>query len=327
MAWKMYPKYGLTVDELKTKGVIYKITFYTKDGEKYYIGQTNQTLNVRLKGHIVDSVENKTPIHRAILKYNLENCKVEIIDKSELKHCLNLKEIYWIKYFNSFVGSDGSNGYNCSEGGGGILGYKRPKHLLKNVSGENSVASTITNKQVYEVKKLIYEGKTPIETSNCTNVPIHIVYSIRALRSWESIASEFNEHISKLTYKNENLSDKEVEYIKIRLSEGESVKNLILELGLDSGKISRIRNIESFHDVRQDLNEKILKYVRKTNPIDSDTVYKIKYDLCEGLLEKDISKKYNIPKEKIGRIKTLTLHTNKHPQFNEKLKTLNKRVV
>ena len=35
----------------------------------------------------------------------------------------------------------------------------------------------------------------------------------------------------------------------------------------------------------------------------------------------------DINKEKIGRIKTLTLYMSKHTQFNEKLKTLNKRVV
>ena len=328
MAWKMYPKYGLTVEELKTKGVIYKITFFTKDGEKYYIGQTNQSLNTRLKNHLVDADRfNNTPIHRAINKYSFENCKIEIIDKSKYRECLNKKEIFWIKYYNSFKDSEDSRGYNCSEGGGGIQGFKHSKESIKSRSGENNIHSKYTNNEIYELKKLLSENKKPSDVSKITGISVDYIYKIKNLTSWIDVGLEFNDLIASFSYKDDNLSEELVEYIKIRLAKGESLKTICLDLDLQNSRVSRIRTLESFTHVREYLNNDILKYVKKPNIIDLDTIYNIKFDLCNGILEKDVSEKYNINKEKIGRIKTLTLYMSKHSQFNEKLKTLNKRVV
>lgn len=324
MAWKIYPKYGLTVEELKTKNIIYKIIFYTDNGEKYYIGQTNQSLNTRLKNHIVDSIRfNNTPIHRAIQKYGLDSCKVEIIDSATNRNCLNKKEIFWIKYYKSFK----ECGYNCSEGGGGIQGFKKNKESLKSITGENSPQTTIKNIQVYEAKKLLFEGKSPIEASKLTGVPVNTIYKLRTLDTWSSVGEEFNDFIVKLSYKEDNLDDFTVEKIKIRLASGESLKSIKDDLGYPSGKISRIRNLTSFKNIRSDLNDKILSFVKKTNPISEDVVYNIKQDLCNEISPIDVSKKYNINKERVNRIKTLELYVNVHPEFNEYLKKFKKLEV
>lgn len=317
----MYPKYGLTVEQQQTKNIIYKITFYTEKGDKYYIGQTNQSLNTRLKNHIVDSIRfNNTPIHRAIRKYGLESCKIEIIDHATNRECLNKKEIFWIKYYRSFK----ECGYNCSEGGGGIQGFKRTKETLKSVSGENNVNTTLKNSQVYEVKKLLFEGNTPVNTSKITGVNLNAVYKIRALRNWVDVGVEFNEHIVNMSYKQEELSSDVVEAIKIRLSNGESLKSIKDDFKLDTNKISRIRNITAFKDIRADLNENILSYVKKTKPIEKHIVLNIKRDLCSDMSPVDIHNKYGVSKEKINRIKTLTLCVNIHPEFNEYLKKFKK---
>lgn len=322
MAWKMYPKYGLSVEELQTKNIIYKITFYTDKGERYYIGQTNQSLNTRLKNHIIDSIRfNNTPIHRAIQKYGLDSCKIEIIDKANNRNCLNKKEIFWIKYYKSFK----ECGYNCSGGGGGIQGFKRKKETLLAVSGENNANTTIKNEQVYNAKKLLFEGKTPIEASKLTEVPVDTLYKVKALLNWVDVGSEFNEYISKLKFKNDELSYDIVEEIKIRLSNGDLVHEVAKDFNLQKGYISRIKTLNAFKNIRSDLNDAILTHVKRKNPQDDTTIYNIKRDLCDGISPEEISLKYNVDKERVNRIKTLHIAKSKFPEFNEQLMKFKKK--
>ena len=101
-------------------GYIYKINNSIND--KVYIGQTVQKVLYRFKNHLWSSENRKDmkeyPLYRAIRKYGKENFSVEIIEEIA-DSSLNEREIYWIKYYNSFV----PNGYNCTLGGGGNQKY------------------------------------------------------------------------------------------------------------------------------------------------------------------------------------------------------------
>lgn len=89
--------------------IIYKAT--NKINGKSYIGQTTKTLEERIKGHL--RVKKKLYFHRALEEYSNDNFEWSILEKCLNKEDLNLKEKYYIKYYDTF----GENGYNSTTGG------------------------------------------------------------------------------------------------------------------------------------------------------------------------------------------------------------------
>ena len=81
---------------------IYKIT--NKINLKVYIGQS-RNIEKRWIAHktIPFNTKNKrnnTLLYNAICKYTLDNFSFEIIEKCNISE-LNIKENYWINYYNS----------------------------------------------------------------------------------------------------------------------------------------------------------------------------------------------------------------------------------
>ena len=93
--------------------IIYKIT--NKINGKVYIGQTVQTLKLRVKSHFNGSSKCLALV-RAIRKYGRENFTVTQIDKGKNRKDLNEKEMFWIKKYESM----GAKGYNLTQGGDNI---------------------------------------------------------------------------------------------------------------------------------------------------------------------------------------------------------------
>lgn len=116
-------------------GIIYKATNLVNG--KVYIGQTEQTLNERMKEHYRHSKREKynhIVFYRAIKKYGKENFKWEIIDNASNEDELNNKEIYWIDLYKSYIHRKDSNGYNMTLGGDGMRGYKPTEELKEKQS-------------------------------------------------------------------------------------------------------------------------------------------------------------------------------------------------
>lgn len=94
--------------------------FVNNTNGKSYVGRSND-LRHRYTEHISLLRRNAEPcvkLNRAWQKYGEDSFSYEILcycDESEL----NEKEVYYISLFDSF-----KNGYNCTMGGGGIVGYK-----------------------------------------------------------------------------------------------------------------------------------------------------------------------------------------------------------
>jgi group I intron endonuclease len=95
--------------------VIYKIE--NKINGRIYIGQTRMSVSRRIAKHIE---KNKYPIQKALNKYGLESFLVSIIDESPHQETLDEKEAYWIKFYDCKA----PNGYNLTNGGMGVNGYK-----------------------------------------------------------------------------------------------------------------------------------------------------------------------------------------------------------
>ena len=122
---------------------IYKIT--NKVNGKCYIGQA-QDVYIRWNNHrscaFNKNAQNYNLIlYRAFRKYGLDNFKFEIIEKCSLDE-LNEKEMYYINYYNSYIGNDNSNGYNMTIGGDGVRGHKMSNEsklkMIKNRKGKNT---------------------------------------------------------------------------------------------------------------------------------------------------------------------------------------------
>lgn len=112
---------------------IYKIT--NKINGKIYIGQS-QNCERRFKEHCYPNrFKNGYPIDVAIHKYGKENFSFEIIEECK-KEELNLKETYWIQYYQSNT----SKGYNCNIGGEQFS------------IGENNGNSKVTEEDVKQIR-------------------------------------------------------------------------------------------------------------------------------------------------------------------------------
>jgi group I intron endonuclease len=97
---------------IKIYGIIYEAI--NKINGKKYIGQTIHSLSIRRSGHFSKAKTDKNIVfYQAINKYGKENFEWEIIDSADSLEELDYKEIYWIKFFNTY----GQDGYNMTLGG------------------------------------------------------------------------------------------------------------------------------------------------------------------------------------------------------------------
>lgn len=108
---------------MKVFGVVYLICNMVNG--KRYVGQTIKTVKARFNEH---SWGEHTIIGKAIRKYGRENFRYGVI-----KSCASKDEMdYWEKYFIAKLRSKRPMGYNCTDGGEGIVGLKRtPEHCKK----------------------------------------------------------------------------------------------------------------------------------------------------------------------------------------------------
>jgi len=117
------------LNNINPYGIIYKCT--NSINNKIYIGQTINILDQRIIGHIHNAKYKPSYFHNALNKYGYNNFIWEVIDEAFSKDELNLKEMKWIKYYNSF----GENGYNLTSGGSDSFNVSKK---LKNKQSETS---------------------------------------------------------------------------------------------------------------------------------------------------------------------------------------------
>lgn len=122
-----------------------------KSNNKIYIGKCIRSINAS-KRYIGSGVLLKA----AIYKYGIENFEKHIIEECNSIEQLNLKEKYWITYFNS---TNKDIGYNIAVGGNGgdtISNHPKKDLIAKNYSKWNSLYWT---KEARNKRSLMYIGK------------------------------------------------------------------------------------------------------------------------------------------------------------------------
>lgn len=107
-------------------GIIYKATNLVNG--KAYIGQTIRSIDERARQHINDAkaMKENFAFHSAIRKYGENNFRWEVIDTADTPDELNTKEVFWIKYFDSYIKGESRNGYNMTVGGDSLRGEDNP---------------------------------------------------------------------------------------------------------------------------------------------------------------------------------------------------------
>ena len=144
---------------------IYKIS--NDINNKVYIGQTIRPIEDRFQRHLSDAINNILDTHfaRAIRKYGKEHFFIEEIDKANNQEELNLKEQYWIRFYDSV--NDGYNEtdalYKC---GGNTYKSKtdeemyeiRQKISLSKLKDNNSQSKKVKCKNVKSQKELFFNS-------------------------------------------------------------------------------------------------------------------------------------------------------------------------
>lgn len=126
--------------------IIYKITNILNN--KIYIGQTTETLKQRFKRHCGYQLNDGTYLHKAMKKYGIENFIIEEIERVQNQEELDLREYYWINYYESHI-----KGYN-----------------LKNSIGKCGGDTLSNNKNISTIKQKISESKKLDKNPNAKKI-------------------------------------------------------------------------------------------------------------------------------------------------------------
>lgn len=126
--------------------IIYKITNQVTN--KSYIGQTQQSLEIRWKQHIKDSNKSNFKFSRSIRKYGSECWKIEILESNLDPFFLNEREVYWISHFDTF-----KNGYNSTTGGTQRICFSEESLIKMSVAKRGTFHSEETKKKIGEASK------------------------------------------------------------------------------------------------------------------------------------------------------------------------------
>lgn len=130
---------------------IYIIT--NNKNDKVYIGQSVDIMcrwNAHKYSALNERQDSHTKLHQAMKNIGIENFSIKVLEECSFSE-LNKKEIYWIKYFNSY-----ENGYNMTPGGSSNIGENNPNAKLT-ISQVEEIRMAYNNhirfKEVYEKYK------------------------------------------------------------------------------------------------------------------------------------------------------------------------------
>lgn len=205
---------------------IYKITNDIND--KIYVGQTIRPIEERFHRHIQEALSNKLDTHfaRAIREYGPEHFFVTCIDTASSKEELNQKEIYWIKYYNSF-----EEGYNSTFGGeGGNTYCKKSQKEMDNIKekiretkigGKNPNARKIKCKNVKTGEELLFDSAADVQRyfnhGNHNFVTRRCNHAVRCLWQGEwSIAYAEDDYDEKVTKEKNNRKSTHIKLIDLQ---------------------------------------------------------------------------------------------------------------
>ena len=155
---------------MNSYGIVYCAQNIVND--KFYIGQTVQTLEKRRKNHESTVLNKKHYFHNALQKYGFNKFNWSILYYAQDKESLNAAEIYWIKNLNS---RNKEKGYNLRSGGAnGKHLEESKKKISKSRKGKPSNFKGKTHSKESKRKNSeSHKGIIPSEESKRKNSESH----------------------------------------------------------------------------------------------------------------------------------------------------------
>lgn len=263
-------------------GLIYKFT--NRVNNKVYIGQTTQSLEQRVNRHL-QQLNDETYFHRALKKYGINNFNIEIIEQNIPLNELDNREIFWIKYYDSYYTSN--KGYNLTKGGQWgtssqlICGSAETeiKDLIKN--------SQLTFKQIGDLFGVSLGCISNINTGK-TFYEDNLDYPIRDTIQHTKLNNELVHQI--------------IEYLK---NSNLSIIDIGLTLGISDftvGEINRGKNSWCPKDIQYPIRKSVQQNTYQ-NKINKKQVQEICYKLIfTSDTINEIAKQYNLGKNTVGDI-------------------------
>ena len=164
---------------------IYKLTNTLNN--KIYIGLTTEKISERCRKRNVEAKfrkERTSYILNAIRKYGEDKFKVEQIDTANNLEELKLKEIHYIKLYNS---TNRKIGYNLTEGGEGNKGLKM----------SDKTKDKIRQKQLGKIR-----SKESIEKQKETNKKLNLDYT-KGIENFKIYNLKTSKKVNKINLKGE----------------------------------------------------------------------------------------------------------------------------
>ena len=168
---------------------IYKITNNINNNS--YIGQSINIENRWIHHKNYPKENGHYPLYLAFEKYGIENFSFEIIEECKPEE-LNEKEIYWIKYYNTF-----NQGYNQTEGGQGAanLNIKLSNEDVNEIY--NLLKNTTISQKEIALRYKVGEDTISEINNGKTRINSEIEYPIRKNKLDQKFCSKCGKPIYK----------------------------------------------------------------------------------------------------------------------------------
>lgn len=296
--------------------IIYMVKF---PNNKMYIGKTIFDLEIRKNQHLYDMKRdtNNKAFYNAIKKYGWDNLEWSIIDTLDTEDKLLQKEVYWIKYYNTYIHSNNSMGYNSTIGGEGTSGYKFTKEQKEHLSIINSGI----NNGFYGKKhsKETKEKQSRIKIGRYDNIN-----NPNYNNKWNEEQKQYISKINKGKLIGENnpaiiITEKTAKEIKLELAKGNSITNISNNFNTSYDIVRNIKLLKSWKELLPELNEIIQTFKQKRTKISVETAKEIKIKLANGENPYHIIDELKVTKDNVFNIKYLKNYKTLLPELNVKL--------
>ena len=283
---------------------------------KIYIG-SSKDVRERWNEHKRELNKNKhhsIHLQRAWDKYGEESFTFSLIEECNENDTL-AREQFYLDLLKPY---DKNKGYNISKDASAPMkGRKHSKETMKILAddlanrdiltwlrGENQPNSKLTDDDIIEIKKMIYEGFKICDIAELFGVKPNTITQIKTGIRWTHIETPYDDLIIQ-TPKQKLTNQDIVEIKKLLIENNLTITEIANTYCVSAGMISAIKNLRSHKSIGEEFNDELKNRfsVRKLN---KDKIIAINKMISDGISYNDIAKKFDVSSEQIRNVEYKT---------------------